>query len=102
MEIEGLDEKASNMLILFLEQIGATDPASFQGVSLKDFPIFPIVEDLVQVNFILYDIDFVDGAMIRELARRNVRKPSNAVRLLRYNSHLCYVSNINIPFKAFR
>ena len=46
------------MFTQFLEIFGATNPAS-------------------------YDIDFVDGTMIGELARRRVGKQSNTLRLLR-------------------
>ena len=62
----------------------------------------PIVEELVQVNIFPYDIDFVDWAMIGELARRSVGNHSNIVRLLRYNSHICYVFDINVLFEAYR
>ena len=62
----------------------------------------PIMEDLVQVNIFLYDIDIVDGAINGELAWRSVGKHSNTVPLLRYNSHICYVSNINALFEAYR
>ena len=62
----------------------------------------PIVEDLVQKNIHLYDIDFDDGGMVAELARISVGRLSNTVWLLRYNSHICYVSAINVPFKAYR
>ena len=63
----GLEEKTSEMFTLFLGKIGETNPASFQDVCMNDIPI---VEDLVQVNIFLYDIDFDDGPMIGELARR--------------------------------
>ena len=59
------------------------------------------VEDIVHVDMFLYDIDFLDRCMIGDLARRNVRKYSNTSRLLRYNSHICYISNINIFFKTY-
>ena len=36
----------------------------------------PIVEILVQVSIFLYDVDFVDGATIRELARSVGRHPT--------------------------
>ena len=55
---------------------------------------FPIVEDLLTLNILLYDIDIVDGNIMGELARRSVQKYDNTVRLLRYNNHICYVSNI--------
>ena len=62
----------------------------------------PIVEDLIQVNIFLYDIDIVNGSIVGELARRSVQKYCNTARLLRYNNHICYVSNINALSKANR
>ena len=62
----------------------------------------PIVEYLLTLNILLYDIDIVDGNIIRELARRSVQKNDNTVRLLRYNNHICYVSNIKAVFQSFR
>ena len=47
-------------------------------------------------------IFFVDGELIGELCRRSIQKYENSVKLLRYNNHICYVSNINVLFKAFR
>ena len=64
--------------------------------------IIPKVEDLLQLNIFLYEIDFVDGELIGELARRSNQKFENSVKLLRYNNHNCYVNNTNILFKAFR
>ena len=32
----------------------------------------PIVEDLLTLNILLYDIDIVDGNIVGELARRSV------------------------------
>ena len=83
------------MFTLFLQKNGGTNPASFQGVSVYDIPI---VEDMVQVSIFLYHVDFVDGVTIRKLARRNVGKHSDLVRLLRYNDDICYVSNIKASF----
>ena len=60
------------------------------------------VEEILQLNNFLYDIDFVDGELIREPARRSIQKFEKSVKLLRYNSHICYVNNINAFFKAFR
>ena len=67
----------------------------FQGVHMKDFLI---VEELLTLNILLYDIDIVDGNIIWEPARRSVQKYENTVRLLRYNNHKCYVNNINAVF----
>ena len=62
----------------------------------------PTVEYLLTLNFLLYDIDFVDGNLVGELARRSVQKYEKTVRLLRYNNHICYVNNINPVFQSFR
>ena len=62
----------------------------------------PSVEDIVGINIFIYDIDLIDGAMVGELARRSIKKYEKNVQLIRYNSHICYVDNINALFKAFR
>ena len=77
------------------------------GLSPNQFKVvhmntIPIVEDLLTLNILLYDIDIVDGDIIGELARRGVQKYDNTVRLLRYNKHICYVSNINASFQSSR
>ena len=54
-----------------------------------------IVEDLLTLNMLLYDIDLVDGNSICKLFGRSVQKYETTVQLLRYNNHICYVSNIN-------
>ena len=38
---------------------------------------------MLQLNIFLYDIDFVDGELIGELARRNFQKFAKDVKLLR-------------------
>ena len=94
-----LEEETSKMFNLFINKMGRLSPNQFQGVQMNDIPI---VEDLLTVNIVLYDIDIVDGNIIGELARRSLQKYNNTVRLLRYNNHVCYVSNINAVFEAFR
>ena len=59
------------------------------------------VEDTAQADILLYDIDIVDGSVIRELARRSVGNIFITVRLLRNNCHICYVSNINALFQPY-
>ena len=60
------------------------------------------VEDKLQHNLILFDIDFLDGELIGELARRSIQKYDESVKLLRYNNHIFNVSNINAKFEASR
>ena len=62
----------------------------------------PSVEDIVGINFFIYDIDIFNDAMVGELARRGIKKYEKKIQLVRYNSHICYVDNINPFFKAFR
>ena len=62
----------------------------------------PKVEEMLQLIIFLYDFDFVDGELIGELARRSIQKFEKIVKLLRYNSHICYVSDMNSFFKSFR
>ena len=94
----GLEEGISKIFTLFLQKIGRINAASFQGVCMDEIPI---KEELVRMNIFLYYIDFVDAAMIGELARRSVGKHCNTVRLLRYNSQICYVFDINVLLKAY-
>ena len=44
----------------------------------------------------------MDGELIWELARRSIQKFEESVKLLRYNNHICYVSDMNSFFKSFR
>ena len=74
-------------------------PNQFQGVHMNDIPT---AEDLLTLNFPLYDIDILDWNFIGELARRIVQKYGNTVQLLRYNYRICYVDNINAVFQSFR
>ena len=89
---EKLEEETSKVFNLFLTNSEERDVSKFQGVHLNDIPK---VEDLLQLNFVLYDIDFVDGEQIGELCRRSIQKYEKSVKLLRYNNHICYVNNIN-------
>ena len=59
------------------------------------------MEDLVHLKIFVHDTDFVDKAVIGELARRSVGKHSNDVRHLGYNVHICYVFNNSVFFKAY-
>ena len=55
----------------------------------------PKVEEMLQLKNFLYDIDFVDGELIGELARRSIQKFGKSIKLSSYNNHICYVSDIN-------
>ena len=94
-----LEEETSKLFNLFINKMDGLSADQFQGVHMKDIPI---VEDLLTLNVLLYVMDIVDGNIVGELARRSVKKYENTVRLLRYNNHICYVSNINAVSQSFR
>ena len=92
-----LEEETSKIFNLFINNKDGLSTDQFQGVHMNDIPI---VEDLLTLNILLYDIAIVDGNNIGELARRSVQKYEKTVRLLRY--HICYVINNNAVFQSFR
>ena len=68
---EKLEEETSKIFNVFLNNSEERDPSKFQGVYMTDILK---VEDLLQLNIFLYDIDFVDGELIGELARKSIQK----------------------------
>ena len=68
---EKLEEETSKIVNLFLNNCGKGDPSKFLGVHMTDIPK---VQDLLQLNILVYDIDFVDGELIGELCRRSIQK----------------------------
>ena len=94
-----LEEETSKTFNFFLNNCGEADPSKFQGVHMTDIPK---VEDMLQLNIFLYAIDFVDGELIGEIARRSIQKFEKSVKFLRYNNHICCVSDMNSFVKSFR
>ena len=104
-----LEEETSKIFNLIINKMDGLSADQLRGVHMND--IF-IVEDLLSLNILLYDIDIVDGNIIGErrfekddgnvIARRYVQKYENTVRLLRCNTHIFYVNNINAVFQSFR
>ena len=94
-----LEEKASKLFNLSITKTDGLSPNQFHGVPMNDIPT---VEDLLTINILLYDIDIMDGNITGELRRRSVEKYEKTVRMLRYNNYLCFVSNNNAVFQAFR
>ena len=93
-----LEEETSKIFNLFLSRLDGLNSSHFHGVHMNDTPI---VEDLFLL-FFFYKIDILEGNDIGLLARRIVQEHKNSVKLLRYNNHICYVSNINAGFQCFR
>ena len=93
-----LEGETSKLFRLFIKKVDGLSADHFQEVHMNDIPI---IEDLLTLIILLYDIDIVDGNIVGELARRSVQKYENTVRLLRYNNHICYVNNISAVFQSF-
>ena len=96
---EVLETEIFKIFNLYLEKAGGTDLPNFGGVCMEKIPA---VEYFVQAVEIFYNFDFVDGSMIKELAVGSARKYCYTGQQLRFNSHICSVSNINTLFKAYR
>ena len=94
-----MEEETLTIFDLFINKTDGLSADQLQGVHMNHIPV---VEDLLTLNIVLYDNDIVDGNITGELARRSLQKYNNTVRLLRYNNRICYVSNINAVFQAFR
>ena len=93
--IEKIEEESSSLFNIYREKIG--------GMILQT--VWKILQQwvtlLMRIFYALYDVDIVHVSLIGELASRIVGKRSDTVRLLRYNSHFCYVPNVNVLFIAF-
>ena len=87
------------MFKLFINKTDALSHEQFPRIHKNDIPT---VEYLLTLNIFLYKIDNVDGNIFGELATRSMHKNNKTARLLRYNIHTCYVSNINAVFQAYR
>ena len=74
-----------------MEKTGGTYLANFRDNCMQEIAT---VKAIVQADIFLFDIDIVDGSLISELARRNIGKNSDTVRLWCCNSLISYVSNI--------
>ena len=93
-----LEEKTSNLFILFINKMDGLSPNQYHGVRKNNIPS---VEGLLTLNILLYDKDIMDGNIVGEHARRGVQKYENTVRLLRYSNHICYVNNNIAVFQSF-
>ena len=86
-----LEEDTSKLFNLFINKMDGLSPNHIERVHMNDIPI---VEDLLTLNILLYDIIIGDRNIIGELARRSAQKYENTVRLLRYNNHISYVNTL--------
>ena len=98
-ENQMLEEESSKTFIFFLSRMDGLNPSQFQGVHMNNIPI---VDDLLFLNILLYEVNNVARNNIGVIVWRSVQKHENTVRILRFISHICYVSNINEVFQYFR
>ena len=82
-----MEAETSNLFNLLIKKMDGLSPNRLQGVQMNDIPI---VEDLITLNIVLYDIHIVDGNIMRELAWRGAQKYENTVRQLSYNNQIFY------------
>ena len=75
---EKLEEETLKDFDLFLNNSEERDPSKFQGVHMT---VIPRVEEMLQLNIFLYEVHFVDGELIGELARRKTQKFEKSVKL---------------------
>ena len=76
------EERTSKLFNLFLISSTNPDPPKFQGVCMDDIPS---VEDIVGINFFIYDIDLIDGAMVGNLhdeASKSMRRMFNCYDII--------------------
>ena len=93
-----LEEKTSNIFHAFITTLNGVGPNQFKRVHMNNVPV---VEDGQTLKILFYDIDFVDGNIFRELARRSVQKQETTVQLLSYNNHICYMISVKAVFQSF-
>ena len=77
---EKLQEETSKIFNFFVNNSEERDPPKFQVVHMTDIPK---VEEMLQLNILLYDVDFVDGELIGKLCRKSYQKYEKSVKLLR-------------------
>ena len=68
---ERLEEETSKFFNLFHIDSANPEPSKSQGGCMDDIPT---VEDLVGINNFIYDINFIDGAMVEQPARGSIKK----------------------------
>ena len=78
--IKRLEAQFANNFKLFVNRKDELSPNQFQRVLMNDIPV---VEDLLKLKILQYDIDILDGKIIGELARRTMQKYENTMSLLR-------------------
>ena len=92
-------EKTKKLLNAYLTANLPLSVQIFRGVGLEDLHL---VERLAEVKILVFDTEVSDSGNIGELAERSLRRFNSTATLLRYNNHICYVTDVNKVFKTFR
>ena len=94
-----LEEETSKLLNQKLDINAIVTAEKFRGVSLE---VLDIVERLAEVNFLVSVFQVSDNGTLGQLAEQTLRRFNPTANLLRYNFHICYVTDVNKVFKWFR
>ena len=84
---------------VFLKKNWGTEAASVKVKCMNDIPLLEI---LFQIRKVLYELNLVDKARIAGCAGRSDGNQSHTERLVRYTSHICYISNVTTLFETYR
>ena len=64
-------EETSKLFSLFINKMDRLSADQFHGIHMNDVPM---VEGLLNLNILLYDMNIVDGNIVKEIARRSLQK----------------------------
>ena len=95
---ERVEEATKKLTNAYLTAYPHLSIQNFRGVGLEDLHI---VGRLAEVNILVYDNEVSDGGIIGELAQRSLQRFNSTATLLRYNNHICYVTDVNKVVKSF-
>ena len=82
---EKLGEETSKFLDALLGIKSKLSIENFRRVALEDIHV---VEDLANVNILVYDIEVSENGNVGELVPRSFKRFNSTATLLRYNNHL--------------
>ena len=94
MYMNGHKELDSHTPRYFTEFISksCSDPKNFCGVFVEDLPV---VEEIVQKTFFIYDFDIQEGEYVGELTRRSIGRFDKTVKLQRFTNHIIHTNDID-------
>ena len=95
---EKVEEETKKLFNAYLTANPHLSVQNFRSVGLDLY----IVERSTEVNIFVYDIEISDSGIIGELAERSSRRFNSTATLLRWNNHICYVTDVNKVLKSFR